>query len=120
MGEFNENFDDDKMKDLFSDEELYFMKNFMPISKHLPELKQRGIVSEIRSVKDGMVIEVTEYTSLDGSHHFTEIKSFLEANEQYEKVQEINFLIDEAIDAEEYEKAAELKKQKDELLNKEQ
>lgn len=113
-----EEFDDDQINELFTEEEIAFLKNYLPIEHHLEELKQMGIVSETRSIQNGLVIEVTEYTSLDGTHHFTSTRSFLEANEQYVKVQEINMLIDDAISKEEYEKAAELKKQKDDILNK--
>jgi len=101
---FFENFDD-----LFS-----FSNNN---SANWEELKKTGTVKETIEEKPGFKIITKTYKSNDGSIVISETITEPIKNKNEDKIKELNKQIKEAISKEEYEKAAELKKQRDKILN---
>lgn len=107
MSNLNEN-------DIFSEGEYSSLQSI--INNDVETLRKKGKVSFTKSEKNGVITETLIFTDANGSNTFTRTVSYNKNDALYKVIQEINKKMDLAINVENYEKAAKLKKQKEELL----
>jgi hypothetical protein len=82
------------------------------------ELKKKGTVEESVEEKDGFRTVTKRFTSFDGSQTVTSVTSTPIIDETKKKVVEIDRQIQEAVKKEDFETAAKLKKEKEQLIKK--
>lgn len=110
----------DQFEDMFDN--LFNSKDyeiFNRISKHSIDvvgLRKTGDVEILEQEEDGIVIKTVTYKSFCGKYNFTKVFSYLKEEEQYEKLKEIEEAIAMAVEKEDYETAAKLKKEREELM----
>ena len=80
-------------------------------------LKKTGTFTKTINEKDGLVTEIIDYESFDGGTKFSKLHTYYKNQEIDFKLKAIEERIYDALHDENYEKAAELKKEKDNLLN---
>lgn len=83
-------------------------------------LRKTGTFTKTVNENDGIVVETIDYESFDGVTKFSKIHSYYKNQEIDFKVKAIEEQIYQALNDENYEKAAELKKEKENLLNSKQ
>lgn len=81
-------------------------------------LKKEGTVTETIEEKNGFKTITRTFVSFDGNTKITSSESISIVDETKSKINEINKKIEEAVKTENYELAAELKKEKETILNK--
>jgi excinuclease UvrABC helicase subunit UvrB len=79
-------------------------------------LKKQGTVTESTEEKDGFKTITRTFISTDGSAKITSSESFPIIDETKQKVIELEKEIKLAVKSEDYEKAAKLKKEKEQLI----
>ena len=82
------------------------------------ELKKKGTVEESVEEKDGFKTITRRFVSFDGIQTITSVSSSPIIDEIKQKVIEIDKQISAAVKSEDYEKAAQLKKEKENLIKK--
>lgn len=100
--------------ELFSEKE--FEQLDLIVNNNLDELRKKGKVSFTKSEVDGIITETLIFTDFNGENTFTRVSSYNKNDKMYEKVKAINKKMLVAIERENYEDAAKLKKAKEELL----
>lgn len=83
-------------------------------------LKKEGTVTETAEEKDGFKTITRTFMSTDGKTKITSSETSPIIDEKKQRLLEIEKEIKEAVSKEDYEKAANLKKEKEQLINKEQ
>lgn len=97
---------------------LEWLSSFSSKNYDFKELSTTGTVKTVVEKEGGYVITTKTWTSEDGNCSVTEIKTEQETDlDINSKLEEFNRLIAIAVEQENYEEAANLKKQKEELLN---
>lgn len=81
------------------------------------ELSKTGVVTKTVSESNGIVTETFEYESFDKSDKFSKTLSYNKNEEVEFKLVGLEEQIYQAIKTEDYAKAAQLKKEKEDLLN---
>jgi hypothetical protein len=117
MVEFNDNFDD-IFNGLFSSKEYELFNKLSKTSIDILGLRKTGDVEILEQEENELVIKTIIYKSFCGKYNFTKVFSYLKQQENDFKLVEIEEQITEAVQKEDYETAAQLKKQKEQLLNK--
>jgi hypothetical protein len=79
-------------------------------------LKKQGTVTESTEEKDGFKTITRTFVSSDGSSRITNSESFPIIDETKQKINELETEIKLAVISEDYERAAKLKKDKDQLI----
>ena len=98
---------------------LFFNYNSNNLENHnWDELKKKGTVEESVEEKDGFRTVTKRFTSFDGSQTITSISSSPIIDETKKKMVELDIQIQEAVKKEDYETAAKLKKEKEQLTKK--
>lgn len=111
--EFNEFMNE--LEKLFEQEQ--FFTNITNSTADIDKLKETGNVTIVRQEgADGFVNEVINYVSFDGKVSFSKYISYPKDNEKHTQVTKLNELIQLAVENEDYEKAAKLKQEKENLL----
>jgi len=80
-------------------------------------LKKQGTVTESTEEKDGFKTITRTFVSSDGTTKITSSESFPIIDETKQKLIELDKQIKIAVKSEDYEKAAQLKKEKEQLMN---
>lgn len=107
---------DDMFENLFSSKEYEL---FNRISKHSIDilgLRKTGDVEILTEEEDGMVFKTITYRSFCGKYNFTKVFSYIKEEEGQIRLAEIEEELTEAVKREDYETAAKLKKEKEELM----
>lgn len=81
------------------------------------ELEKTGTITKTFKEENGLVTETIDYESFDGETKFSKIHTYYKNQEIDFKINGIEEQIHQALLEENYEKAAELKKEKENLLN---
>lgn len=102
---------------LFSAQDKLIFSNVYPSGADIEELRKHGKVTISKKKENDMIIETLVFDSFDNSTSFTKINSYFEVDEKEEQIKKVSELLDLAVKNEDYVKAAELKKEKDNLLN---
>ena len=98
---------------------LFFNYNSNNLENHnWDELKKKGTVEESVEEKDGFRTVTKRFTSFDGSQTITSVSSSPIIDETKKKMVELDIQIQEAVKKEDYETAAKLKKEKEQLTKK--
>lgn len=105
-------------EEAFSKEELGLFAEITPIDIDVEALRKTGYVSVETFEERGLVQTAVTYNSFDGKTNFTKTSSIYKIEEDYMNNLVLNERIKSAVAEEDYETAAELKKEKNELLNK--
>lgn len=107
---------DDMMDNLFSSKE-YELFNMLT-KRHIDVLglRKTGDVTILEQEEDGLLIKTINYKSFCGKYNFTKVFSYLKEDEMRFKLEQIEEEIAAAVAKEDYETAANLKKEKEELL----
>ena len=87
-------------------------------SHNWEDLKKRGNVTEHSVEVDGFITLTRKFVSFDGKETITEVDSFNSFSSKTLRLMDIDSEIKQAIEVEDYEKASELKKEKDSILKK--
>ena len=87
-------------------------------SHNWEELKKKGVVEETVEEKNGFKTVTRKFTSFDGAQTITSSSTSLIVDETKQKLIEIDKQIAAAVKNEDYEKAATLKKEKEQLTKK--
>lgn len=105
---------DDILNNIFTDKDEILIDSIIKLD--IDTLRKFGTVTLSSYEEDGMMIEELYFKSDDGEHDFKRVESFAKSNVLYNMVKKINDQIAMAVSEENYEKAAELKHKKDNLL----
>ena len=81
-------------------------------------LKKLGNIDENIEYKDGFVTTTKTFTSFNGEKTITQVNSISIMEETSQKIKDIDVKIEAAVKVENYELAAELKLERDNLLKK--
>lgn len=100
--------------EIFSEQE-YDELNLI-VNNDIETLKTKGKVSFTKAEVDGIITETLIFTDHDGKNTFTRSSSYRKSDELYNQIQVIMKKMIAAIEREDYEKAAVLKRRKEELL----
>jgi len=95
-----------------------FVPNLIKIEYDWEQLKKIGKIEEIIEEKNGFRTITKTFISNDGSKTITESSTSSITDNTKKQLEELNIKIQAAVKEENYEKAAELKKLKEQLLNK--
>lgn len=111
-----EDFINEIMNELFTEKELSMLENVTEHTSDVEKLKEIGVVETSKTEQDGYITEKISFKSNDGTSSFVQEVTYEDTVDN--RVQIINEKIAQSVRNEEYEKAATLKKEREELLNK--
>jgi len=116
MANFDDNFED-MFDNLFSSKEYELFNKITKYSIDILGLRKTGDVTILEEVDNSVVLKTIIYKSFCGQYNFTKVFSYLKEQEEEFKLAEIEAKIAEAVQNEDYEAAAQFKKEKETLLN---
>lgn len=106
---------DSIIDNLFTTEELKAFENITQNAVDVEKLKKEGNVEQTSQEVDGIVTETLNFISNDGKTKFNRTYSYYKENKKEKQIAELQSLIQIAVNREDYETAAKLKKQMNEL-----
>ena len=99
----------------FGKQEFHVYTSFANQELNIEKLKELGDVEEILDEENGYITRTINFTSKDGDKSFTRIHKYKKIDEIAAKLNILSKQIEKAVNDEDYERAAELKKKKVEL-----
>ncbi len=102
--------------EIFTEEQLSMLSHVTKSTVDIEELEKTGVVTVNKIEENGLIQETIEYRSFDGTQQFKKVRSYYVAEENKEKINKINELINLALGVEDFEKAAKLRDKKQEFL----
>lgn len=102
-------------RSLFGDNDGFYPSK--PKQHNWDELKKRGRIEETSKEEDGFITVTRTFVSHDGKTRITEVDTTPTFSSQALRLMDIETELKEALDKEQYELCAKLKKERDQIKN---